>query len=110
MSDEFDRFLASSLAPPARMPDRRFVSGVQAAIALDERLAAERRAVAGGLLKQLAALLSISAAIWIIGQAPPISPSFAQSPGFALVSVLVAVVCVVALISSRPAAGIGAAS
>jgi hypothetical protein len=108
MSDDFERFLASALAPPERMPDRRFVSAVQAAIVLEERLAAERRALAAGLLKQLAALLSISAAVWLVGRAPLVSSLFAETPGFVLVAVLIAFACAIGLIGSRPAGELSA--
>ena len=110
MPDDFERFLAAALAPPERMPDRKFVSRVQAAIALDEQLAAERRAVVAGLLKQLAALFSVAAAVWLIGRAPPVTAWFDASPEFGLASLLVAFVCVVGLISFRPGWGIGSLS
>ena len=36
MADKFDHFLASSLAPAERLPDRSFVTAVQARIILDD--------------------------------------------------------------------------
>jgi hypothetical protein len=89
MADEFDRFLESALAPPERSPDRRFVARVQAVIALEERLAAERRSMAAALGKQLLGLVAVSsAAVWIVRVAP-VASWFDQSPSAGLAILLV---------------------
>ena len=100
MADEFDRFLASSLAPPERLPDRRFVANLHARILLEDQLAGKRRAVLGELLKQLVALVAVTAAAWFIGRASPIADFFAQTPAFGLAILLAGFGFVVLLFSS----------
>jgi hypothetical protein len=97
MADDFDRFLAQALAPPERMPDRRFVAGVQARIALEERLAAERTALIRALAAQLAALLAVAAGLWVIGRAAPVARLVSASPSLALMVMLGAFACLVLL-------------
>ena len=80
MADAFDDWLGSSLVAPERLPDRRFVAGVQARIALEEQLAAEDRAVLARLASQLAALIAVAVALWIVGRAAPVADWFAHSP------------------------------
>jgi hypothetical protein len=105
MADGFDQFLASSLAPAERAPDRRFVARVQARIMLEEQLARERRALVAGLAKQLAALIAVAAAVWVIGSAAPVAQSFAEFPGIGRLLLLAAFGFVVAMFSrsGRPA-------
>jgi hypothetical protein len=69
MADAFEQFLSDSLAPAERLPDRRFVAGVQARIILEDRLARDRRQLAGSLLMQVAALLAVAAGVWVLGSA-----------------------------------------
>src|SRR5213075_2160498 len=88
MTDDFDRSLAAALAPPERLPDRKFVAQVQAFIALEDRLAAERRALAAGLATQLAGLLAVAAGIWVLSRVEPVAGLFAQSPAVGLAILL----------------------
>lgn len=97
MADAFDRFLESGLAPPERDPDRHFVARVQAMIALEERMAAQRRSIAGALLRQLLGLLAVGAAAIWIGRAAPVASWFDQSPAAALAVLLIAFGSLVAL-------------
>ena len=106
MADAFDEFLASPLAPAERLPDRRFVTALQARIILEEQLARERRRLAAGLLKQLAALAAVAEAVWVIGSAAPVAQVWAQSPGAATLLLLVAFGFVVALFSRPTASGL----
>jgi hypothetical protein len=106
MADDFDRFIASALAPPERAPDRQFVARVQAVVALEGRLAAQRRLLLPELLKQLAALSAVAAALWWIARAAPVASRFAESPALLLAILLAAFGLLVALFSSRPAAAI----
>jgi hypothetical protein len=103
LADELDRFLEAALAPTERLPDCRFVARVQAGIAIEQQLAAHRQALGGSLLKQLAALLAVAAAMWLIGRAPRIAEWSAQSPELTMLIVLAGFVPVVALIGLRPA-------
>ena len=100
MADEFDLFLAHSLAPAERLPDRRFVARVQARILLEEQLVRERRALIAALAKQIVALIAVAAAIWVIASAAPVADLFAQSPALALAILLVAFSFVVAMFST----------
>jgi hypothetical protein len=100
VADEFDRFLASSLVPAERLPDRRFVATVQARIVLDDQLARQRRAVVAGLIKQLIALLAVTAAVWVFGKASPVANFFAQTPGLGVTILLAGFTFVVLLFSS----------
>jgi hypothetical protein len=102
MTDDFDRFLASALAPAGREPDRRFVRLVQARIALEERLAAERHSLTLDLLKQLAGLLAIAAAIFCITRSAPVVDLFAEAPALVLAVLLTAFALLIALMGMRP--------
>ena len=88
MADELDRFLASSLSPVHREPDRRFVAAVQARILLEERLARQRRALLANLAKQLIALFALAAGAWIITHAAPIADWSGDAPAIALAILL----------------------
>src|SRR5690349_5482674 len=105
MADGFDEFLASSLAPAERVPDRRFVTAVQARIILEEQLARERRTLVAGFANQLAALAAVAAAVWIIGSAAPVAQSWAEFPAAGTLLLLLAFGFVVAMFSrsGRPA-------
>ena len=103
MADSFDRFLGRALAPEERAPDRRFVALVQARIALDERLAAQRRELVGSLLRQLAALVSVAAATWWLGRAALVAEWFGRSPATGLVALLAGFGLIVALFSGAAA-------
>ena len=97
MADEFDRFLASSLAPAERLPDRSFVTAVRARIILDDRLARERRSVIGNFVTQIVALLAVAAALWVLGRAAPVAEWFAQSSALGLAMLLLAFAAIVGL-------------
>lgn len=88
MSDEFERFLEDALAPDARPPDRMFVARVQARIALDERLDAERRGMLRQLAVQTAALAGVAAGLLWLGRAEAVDRFFADSPSLALCALL----------------------
>jgi hypothetical protein len=102
MTDNFDAFLSSVLAPPARDPDRQFVLRLQARIALEERLAAERRTLTNDLLKQLAGLLANAAGIFCIATSAAVTSLFAEAPALVLAALLAAFALVIALIAMRP--------
>ena len=101
MAEEFDRFLASALAPPERAPDRRFVARVQAQIALEERLNSERRALITRFVEQLAGLLAVAAGLWWISRAPLVSDWFAESPAVGLAILIAAFALLIGVLSLR---------
>jgi hypothetical protein len=101
MTDGFHDFLKSELAPPDRAPDRSFVTRVQAAIALEERLAAHRSSLVRGLVKQLVALAGIAAGLSWVGKAAPVASWFAGSPAVGLTVLLAAFAFVIVLLG-RP--------
>ena len=100
--DRFDSFLASALAPEPRQPDRAFVARVQARIALDEQMAAERRRSLAHFAGQLLALGAVAAAIACLGRAAPVASFFAAAPG--VLVLLLAFLFLVVLLSPRPRA------
>ncbi|HEX4762609.1 MAG TPA: hypothetical protein VFU87_07435 [Sphingomicrobium sp.] len=102
MTDDFDRFLREALAPERRDPDRRFVARVQARIALDRYLKAERRGLLRRLGAELLALLAVAAGLLWLGRAAPVAGFFAESPGVALAALLSGFALLVLLVS-RPA-------
>jgi hypothetical protein len=104
MADDFDCFLASSLAPPNRLPDRRFVAAVQTRIIVEKRLAQERRALIEGLVKQLVAVAAVGAAVLSIGRAPSVAAFLTDSPALAVLILLAGFSLLVALLSSRAGA------
>ena len=104
MADAFDRFLASSLAPDDRLPDRHFVARVQAQILLEDRLASERRALIVNLVTQVGAVLAVAAALWVLGRAAPVAQWVAAFPTIALAGVMLLFVFVVSLLA-RPGMG-----
>ena len=104
MPDEFNRFLASALAPSAGLPDRQFVGRVQVLIALDERLAAQRRLMIRNLEMQLLALAAMGASAWWIGRAEPVASLFERSPAVTLAVLLSLFALLVVLLGRRPAA------
>jgi hypothetical protein len=99
--DEFDRFLASSLAPEDRLPDRRFVAAVQSRILVDDALEHERRRLVATLPKQLLGLVAVAGAVWTIGRAAPIAEYFERWPAGGLAMLLVAFAFVVTIFSRR---------
>lgn len=103
MADAFDRLLESAFAPPEREPDSEFVARVQAVIALEERLAAQRRAMASALSRQLIGIVAVGGAALWIARAAPVARWFEQSPAPALAILLVGFGSLVALFSRAAA-------
>ena len=105
MADAFDQLLASSLGPDDRLPDRCFVARIQARIILEEQLALERRTIIGGFVAQLAGLLAVAAAVWVVGSAAPVERTFVQWPAAGLLLLLVAFAFIVAIFSRSGRSG-----
>ena len=103
MTDPFEAFLAAELAPPARLPDRQFVARVQAGIAIEEQLSAQRRRAVAELARQLVALAAVAGGLWWISRAPPVAIWLVDSPAQALAILLLAFAFVVATFVLRPA-------
>lgn len=100
MSDEFDDFLARTLGPSEREPDRAFVTRVQSQIRLDEQLRAERRNMLSALSIQVIGIAAIAAAIFWLLQSPQIASFAAESPAILLATLLAAFSFVVLLFST----------
>lgn len=88
MTDEFERFLAAALSPAEREPDLAFVRRVQARIALDERLAAERRAMLSALALKSVAIAVFAAALAWFGRSPAVGELAADAPAILLAILL----------------------
>lgn len=99
MADEFDQFLASSLAPPERQPDRRFVAAVQVRIELERQLKRERDQLAASLAYQLIALVAVAAGVWWLVRSASIAAWLAEFPAVAFTVLLLAFALFVALVS-----------
>lgn len=110
MADQFESSLSDALAPPMRAPDRQFVARVQAQIALDARLGAERRSVLQRLSAELLGLATVTAALVWLGRAAPIADFAADSPELALSALLSIFSLVVAAVSFQPGGGMPADS
>ena len=102
MADEFESYLAAALAPPERNPDRPFVARVQAHIALDARLAAERRSVVRRLGLELLGLAAVAAALLLLGRAAPVAELVAESPALALSALLSIFALLIGVLSVQP--------
>lgn len=100
MTDEFDRFLAAALAAPEREPDRRFVRSVQARIALDQRLSAQRAVELRRLGIQVAGVAAVAAALLWLTRSPNIAQLSADSPEILLAALLTGFSFLVALLAS----------
>ena len=114
MTDEFDDFLARTLGPAEREPDRAFVARVQSQIRLDEQLRAERRNMLSMLSIQVIGIAAIAAAVFWLLQSPQIASFAAESPAILLATLLAAFSFVVLLFSTgqsqkRPAPSISIA-
>jgi protein-S-isoprenylcysteine O-methyltransferase Ste14 len=110
MADRFDRFLETALSPPERVPDRRFVAAVQARILLEDRLAAQRRALVASALKQLVALLAVTGSVWVVTRAKPVANLLAAEPAVALGGLLAVFALAVALFAWRSAPDVDGAA
>jgi hypothetical protein len=102
MADEFDRFLASSLAPPERLPDLRFVSAMQMRIVLEDRVARHGRGLRDNLLRQMLGLSAVAAGIAVLSNAAPVAEWSARSPALGLATLLIGFLFVIAVLSGRP--------
>jgi hypothetical protein len=101
MADDFEAALARALEPEKREPDRGFVRRVQARIVIEDRLAAERRALGAVLVRQLLALMAVATAIVVFARSVP--PSlFERAPAAALAGLIVAFGLFVLLVGSKP--------
>lgn len=99
MTDEFERFLASSLAPPDRLPDRSFVAAVHVRIEVERLLKRQRCQLAASLGSQLIALFAVAAGVWWLARAAPIAALLSQFSTVALLVLLIAFGLLVALLA-----------
>jgi hypothetical protein len=102
MADEFDTFLAAALAPEERQPDRAFTLKVNARIALEARLNAQRRAALRELGLQALAVMAIAGALLWLLRSELFAELAATSQPLTLACLLVLFGMLVALLA-RPA-------
>lgn len=88
MADQFESFLGAALAPPTREPDRRFVGQVQARIALESRLEAERRSIVRRFGVELVGIIAVAAGLAWLGTAAPAAEIATESPWLLLTGLL----------------------
>ena len=108
MADRFDDFLAAALAPAECQSERKFVARVQAAIVLEERLAAQRRSLLTELAQELIAVAAVAGALWWVGRAEAVASRFTQSPALGLAILVTGFGLLVALMSSRRSVAVAA--
>lgn len=102
MNDAFDRLLGQALAPEDRGPDWAFLTRVRAAVLLQERLAAERANMIGGVVRQLVALLAIAAAALFFGRSTEVADWVLTAPAASLGVLIIGFALFVALVTSEP--------
>lgn len=100
MADEFDAFLAHALSPEPRPADRGFIARVNARVALDRRLRAERSAMFRRVGREALALAAIAGGLLWLGRAAPIADFAAESPG-AMLALLLSAFAFFVLVFSR---------
>ena len=102
MTDPFDSFLVAALAPQGRAPDRAFTLRVNAAIAVEDRLRAERRLALRELGLQVVGVFSVAAALVGMLQSEAIAELAGGYPPLTLGGLLVLFALLLGLLS-RPA-------
>lgn len=108
MADDFDSFLAAALAPEKRDPDRGFTLKVNARIALENRLQAQRKAMMRELGLQAVAVLAVAGGlIWLL-RADLFSDLAAVSPPLTL-AVLLAIFGLLVALVARPSSDLSLA-
>jgi membrane protein YdbS with pleckstrin-like domain len=99
MADDFETMLVTALAPAERLPDRAFVTKVQAAVRLDKQLQTQRRMLAASLIKQLIAIAAVASALWWFVRAPAVASWSAESSAVVLAVLLAAFALLTGLVS-----------
>jgi hypothetical protein len=102
MADQFNEFLARTLSPADREPDRAFVERIQSLIRLDEQLCAERRSMVSMLSIQVLGVAVIAAAVFWLLRSPEIAAFATESPAILLATLLAVFSFVVLLFSTEP--------
>jgi hypothetical protein len=104
MADPFDSFLSEALAAPRRDPDRQFVARVQARVALEARLEAERRSILRRFASQLIALVAIAGGLVWAARTEPLVAIASESPWLLMCGLLSIFALVVAALSAQGSA------
>lgn len=106
MTEAFDLFLSTALAPPQRAPDAAFALRVRALCALDDRLRRQRQAALRLVLVQALALGAVAAGLLLLGRSATIAAFVAGSPALALAGTIAAfALLVIAIAPPRRANG-----
>ena len=88
-SDEFDRFLAQSLAPPNRVPDQQFMARVSQQIRLDKLRRRARAKMFQRLGVELLSIIAVGAGLLAAGAGTNIADSTGNVPAAALVGMVI---------------------
>ena len=89
MAEAFESFLSEVLAPPTRDPDRAFVAKVQARMALEQGMEAQRRALFGKFFRDLLGIAAVAAGLIVMGGSPELLAFASESPGAVLAIVAI---------------------
>ena len=87
--DEFDLFLAQSLAPPNRVPDQQFLDRVSHQLALDKLRRRARANMVERLGVELLSILAVGGGLVAVGAGTNIADSAGNTPVAALVAMLI---------------------
>ncbi len=82
--DEFDRFLAQSLAPPERMPDGKFIGRVGQQIRLEKLRRRSRAKMFERLSIELLSVIAVGCGLMAVGAGSNIADSAGNVPAVAL--------------------------
>ena len=88
-SDEFDRFLAQSLAPPNRVPDKQFLARVSQQIVLDKLHRRARAKMFERLGVELLSIVAVGAGLIAVGAGTNIADSAGAVPAVALAGMVI---------------------
>ncbi len=88
-ADEFDLFLAQSLAPPQRVPDRQFLARVSQQILLDKLRRRARAKMFERLCVEVLSIVAVGCGLLAVGAGTNIADSAGNIPPVALVGMVI---------------------
>jgi hypothetical protein len=106
--EQFDRFLAETLSPPAGEPDQQFVARVRQQVRLDEILRARRSGIFQRLGIELLSLVALGCGLVAMGSSSAVAGFAREVPHVALGAVILVFALWVPLVAARPVAATGA--
>ena len=100
-SEDFDRFLAQSLAPPNRVPDQQFLARVSQQVLVDKLQRRARTKMFERLGVELLSILAVGAGLVAVGAGTNIADSAGNTPAVALLGMLILFAAWVTLVSRK---------